>query len=138
MWVIRITPKLADSLQAALDSVPNYIAISSLGNVTHLGCSQLVVSLGLFPIAKILISFSHIQIEGWIKTIDSRVVYGIRPVQRLFIPMQNFFRRLLVSRNIVSCDASVIVTLALFPRLGEQQARIVGSAFHFRFHTFRA
>ncbi len=60
MCVIRLTPKLADSLQPPNDSVPNYIAISSPGKVAHLGFCQFVVSLGFFPFAKILVSLSHV------------------------------------------------------------------------------
>ncbi len=69
---------------------------------------------------------------------NSLIVYGIRTVQRLFIPMQNFFGRFLVSRNIVSRDACVIVILAFSPRLEKQRARLVSSPFHFCLHTFRA
>jgi len=53
----------AHTPQPALDSIANYVAISSFRKNAGLPRRDFVVSLRLFPMPEILVSLSHVQVE---------------------------------------------------------------------------
>ncbi|CAG0960786.1 hypothetical protein ANAEL_00614 [Anaerolineales bacterium] len=82
-------------------------------------------------VAKRLMGFPQIQIQGWIKISDPVIVDRFRMFQGDLIPAQGFFGTLLKAGDIMRGDAGFVIIGASLPCLLIQRAGFFGVMFEF-------
>jgi hypothetical protein len=78
---------------------------------------KFVIPLRFSLTTKHLIGMSQIQVQRWIKVLNSAVFDGLGPVQRLLIPSKHFLGFLLISSNVMRSHTSIKVIPGCFPCL---------------------
>lgn len=116
---------LADSFQSPRNTVLNHFSIRSrrkLGGLIRSGFVELLRSL---LVAKFLVRFCDVQVQGRVELANSLVHKGIGVSQRLKVPMERISSRLLVAGNVMSGNAQFKVAGRLRPGLHVQGQRFI-------------